>query len=180
MLAKAQNKCRGRLQLRRQHTVSYLFLGALKAHAVPLEVMTGFLHQTIQIHPVTELQLWVPFQHDGHHHQELHRRQEERKSDTQQKTLHVVFPTACLHYDLSVLGQDDVLQRVLHQQREVHLIHGHVRERRLLQGDRKQRLLQFSTLAARSRHFESAQAHPIDTRSAARQRLKVTLSKTSK
>lgn len=38
-----------------------------------------------------------------------------------------------LYYDLSVLGQDNVLQRVLHQQREVHLIHGHVRQRGLLQ-----------------------------------------------
>lgn len=40
-----------------------------------------------------------------------------------------------LHYDLSVLGQNNVLQRVLHQQGEIHLIHGHVRQRGLLQRD---------------------------------------------
>ncbi len=44
-----------------------------------------------------------------------------------------------LYYDLSVLRQDDVLQRVLHQQGEVHLIHGHVRQRRLLQRDDKKK-----------------------------------------
>lgn len=37
-----------------------------------------------------------------------------------------------LHNDLSVLRQDDVLQCVFHQQGEVHLIHSHVRQSRLL------------------------------------------------
>lgn len=46
-------------------------------------------------------------------------------------------PFTCLDYDLSVLRQVNVLQPVLHQQREVHLVHGHVRERRLLHRDRK-------------------------------------------
>lgn len=41
-----------------------------------------------------------------------------------------------LDYDLSVLREDDVLQRVLHQQGEVHLIHGHVRQCRLLKRGR--------------------------------------------
>lgn len=47
-----------------------------------------------------------------------------------------------LHYDLSVLRQNNVLQRVLHQQGEVHLIHGHVRKRRLLQRDREKETLE--------------------------------------
>ena len=46
------------------------------------------------------------------------------------------FGFVYLHYDLSVLGEDDVLQRVLHQQGEVHLIHGHVRQCRLLKRGR--------------------------------------------
>lgn len=47
----------------------YLLLDALNATSIPLEVIKGFLHQTIQIHLVAELQLWVPFQDYGHHHQ---------------------------------------------------------------------------------------------------------------
>jgi len=44
-----------------------------------------------------------------------------------------------LYDDLSVLGQDDVLQRVFHQQGEVHLIHGHVRQCGLLHRDSKKK-----------------------------------------
>lgn len=49
----------------------YLLLSALKAAAIPLEVIKGFPHQTIQIHLVTELQLWVSLKHYGDHHQQL-------------------------------------------------------------------------------------------------------------
>lgn len=52
-----------------------------------------------------------------------------------------VIGSVYLYYDLSVLRQVDVLQRVLHKQGEVHLIHGHVRKCRLLQRDRKNRCL---------------------------------------
>lgn len=51
----------------------YLFLCALKAAAIPLEVSKGLLHQTVQIHLVAELQLRVSLQHNGHHHQQLHK-----------------------------------------------------------------------------------------------------------
>lgn len=51
----------------------YLFLCALEAAAIPLEVSKGLLHQTVQIHLVAELQLRVSLQHDGHHHQQLHK-----------------------------------------------------------------------------------------------------------
>lgn len=42
-----------------------------------------------------------------------------------------------LDYNLSVLRQVNVLQRVLHQQGEVHLVHGHVRQCWLLRRDGK-------------------------------------------
>lgn len=39
-----------------------------------------------------------------------------------------VFFFLYLYYNLSVLRQVNVLQRVLHQKGEVHLVHGHVRQ----------------------------------------------------
>lgn len=84
-----------------------LLLAAMKVTAIPLKISERFRHQSVQVHFVTELQLGVSLQDNGHHHQQL-------------------------HYDLSVLRLDDVLQCVLHQQGEVHLIHGHVRQSRLL------------------------------------------------
>lgn len=42
-----------------------------------------------------------------------------------------------LHNDLSVLRQDDVLQCAFHQQGEVHLIHSHVRQSRLLHREKE-------------------------------------------
>lgn len=44
----------------------------------------------------------------------------------------VLYAEPDLYNDLSVFGQHDVLQCVFHQQREVHLIHGHIRQRGLL------------------------------------------------
>lgn len=51
--------------------VLYLFFYSFKNTAVPLEIIEGFLHQSVQIHLVAELQLRVSLQHDGHHHQQL-------------------------------------------------------------------------------------------------------------
>ena len=50
---------------------SHLFLFALQATAIPLEVLEGLLHQTIQVHLLSKLQLRVSLEHDGHHHQQL-------------------------------------------------------------------------------------------------------------
>lgn len=49
-----------------------LFLHALKAAPIFLKITEGFLHQTIQIHLVAELQLWVSLQNNGDHHQQLY------------------------------------------------------------------------------------------------------------
>lgn len=49
----------------------YLFLCAFKGTTVPLEIVKGFLHQTVKINLVAELQLRVSLQHNRHHHQQL-------------------------------------------------------------------------------------------------------------
>lgn len=54
---------------------------------IPLEVIKGFLHQTVEIHLVAELQLWVPLQDYGDHHQQLHKKQNERRG--YQKFIHI-------------------------------------------------------------------------------------------
>ena len=43
-----------------------------------------------------------------------------------------VYKGSYLHDDLSVLWEDDSLQRVFNQQGEVHLVHGHVGQGGLL------------------------------------------------
>lgn len=68
-LAEARNKAERQQPSGSSARSRYLFLQALGATPIPLEVIKSFLHQTIQIHLVAELQLWVPFQDYGHHHQ---------------------------------------------------------------------------------------------------------------
>lgn len=63
-----------------EYLTFYLLLDAIRAAAIPLEVVECFLHQSVQIHLLAELQLRVPLQDYGHDHQQLYRGRGRRRT----------------------------------------------------------------------------------------------------